>query len=594
MILRATYTRATTLTLGIVTAGVVALGGCAAPDSPTPGAPSSPISGVSDDRSGTAEGAGTSQPAAPDDVRADAPRPRAELAEGGSVTLPLPALPTNFNRFHVDGTLAAWRDVTAATDPGLYRYSPTGEVSPRTDYLTAMPTVETRDGTQVITYDLNPKAVWNDGTPIDWTAFDATWKALRAPGDQGGYNSVPDAAHARIATVAKGSRPEQVVVTMKAPTYPVSQLFPYLLHPRLADPAAFDTTMKDAPHPELRSGPFTIASVDRQNGVVQLDRNPRWWGEKPLLDHVTFRQIEPQASVPAFRNSEIDSTDISDAARVAQIQGALGLDVRTAPRVSTTVLVFNTKSPALADQQVRKALWQAIDRSALARVRFNGVDYTEQPAGSALYQPFQPEATNNMPVDHDPNAATRDLEAAGWKSGSDGIRAKDGQRLSVRFTLHGDDPMGTALAQTVQTQLKAVGVDVVIDARPLSAFGQTMTTKDFDLLMGGGASDSPSPIGAMCQTMCSTSPGNATGVGTTDLDRRIAAVDTIADDELRAAEINAIEKEWLALYGQMPLWHGPEISAWRTGLSNLGPAGFASMTPVWENVGWTREAAAHR
>nr|WP_284302632.1 ABC transporter substrate-binding protein [Mobilicoccus caccae] len=259
--------------------------------------------------------------------------------------------------------------------------------------------------------------------------------------------------------------------------------------------------------------------------------------------------------------------------------------MRTGPRLSTSVLVFNATSPALSDVAVRKALWQGIDRAQLATVRFNGLDHVETPPGSALYHPFQPEYQDNMPVRFDAAAAAQTLEGAGYTD-ENGTRAKDGKPLSIRFTIHGDDPMSTALAQTVQNQLTKIGVEAQIDARPQSAFGQTMSSRDFDVLLAGGGSDSPDPTSAMCQTMCSTSPGNASGAGTPELDERIARLGAQADDDARAAEINAIEKEWLGQYGQLPLWHGPDVYAIRTGLSGLGPAAFASLTTDWEDVGW--------
>ncbi|GMA38571.1 hypothetical protein GCM10025883_06160 [Mobilicoccus caccae] len=273
-----------------------------------------------DSRAGSGTAPPTQGASSESSLAATNPHPRADLAQGGTVTLPMAAFPTNFNRFHVEGTLAAWRDVTAATDPGLYRYSPEGEVTPRTEYLSAMPQVEDTNGTQVITYDLNPEAVWNDGTPIDWTAFEATWKARRAPIDQGGFNSVPDPAYARIASVEKGATAHQVVVTLREPHHPVTGVFSHLLHPKLGDKDAFNTLMKDDVHAELRSGPFTVSDVDRQTRTIVLEPNQKWWGDKPLLDRVVFQQIEPSTAVPAARGGDVDLADVGNVALRSQVE----------------------------------------------------------------------------------------------------------------------------------------------------------------------------------------------------------------------------------------------------------------------------------
>lgn len=358
------------------------------------------------------------------------------------------------------------------------------------------------------------------------------------------------------------------------------------MHPRLADPAAFGTLMKDDAHPELRSGPFTIASVDRQAGTVVLERNPRWWGAPALLDRIVHRQMEPTAALTAFRAGELDVVDVSRATALAQVKGAPDLDLRHGTHLGTTVLVLNARSGPLADPAVRAAVRQSLDRDQLLAVRFAGLGHTEKPAGSALYLPSQPEGRDNVPRAGSPAAARSSLDDAGWTAGADGLRAKDGRPLALRFTLHGDDPLGVALAQAVQTRLRGVGIDVQVDTRPAAAFGDTMSHRDYDLLLVGGSSDTPSPLSAMCQTMCSTSPGNASGVGTPALDAKIAALPRIADPAARARAANDVERAWLALDGQIPLWHGPDLRATRSGLANLGPAGFAELTPRWEDMGW--------
>ena len=42
------------------------------------------------------------------------------------------------------------------------------------------------------------------------------------------------------------------------------------------------------------------------------------------------------------------------------------------------------------------------------------------------------------------------LDDAGWEKGSDGIRAKDGVKLSVTYPIFSDDPTQAALAQSMQ------------------------------------------------------------------------------------------------------------------------------------------------
>ena len=45
------------------------------------------------------------------------------------------------------------------------------------DFLASEPKLTT-EPKQVVTYKINPKAIWYDGTPITWQDFDWQWKAL--------------------------------------------------------------------------------------------------------------------------------------------------------------------------------------------------------------------------------------------------------------------------------------------------------------------------------------------------------------------------------------------------------------------------------
>jgi peptide/nickel transport system substrate-binding protein len=54
------------------------------------------------------------------------------------------------------------------------------------------------------------------------------------------------------------------------------------------------------------------------------------------------------------------------------------------------------------------------------------------------------------------------LDAAGWRTGPDGIRRKNGQRLTLTLTTSPDQPMSSAVTALIQAQLRSVGVDVSV------------------------------------------------------------------------------------------------------------------------------------
>src|SRR5207247_257157 len=64
----------------------------------------------------------------------------------------------------------------------------------------------------------------------------------------------------------------------------------------------------------------------------------------------------------------------------------------------------------------------------------------------------------------DPEKAKATLEAAGWKAGADGIREKDGKKLSLRIGRRDPNPRRQQEIQLMQSQCKPAGIDFVEDA----------------------------------------------------------------------------------------------------------------------------------
>ena len=101
------------------------------------------------------------------------PQPYENIKDGGTLTTSLPEISPQFNTFQTDGTaytLTVWRWY----NPILITFTADGDAVYNPDYLTDVKQ-ETVDGNTRITYTINPKATYNDGSPIDWRSFESTW-----------------------------------------------------------------------------------------------------------------------------------------------------------------------------------------------------------------------------------------------------------------------------------------------------------------------------------------------------------------------------------------------------------------------------------
>lgn len=512
-------------------------------------------------------------------VAYDNPQPRENIQDGGELRLDVAELGPNFNSFHVDGGTAYVHNLMTWVAPQLWRYSVTGVATPNTDYLLSAELIS--EDPETVRYVLHPEARWNDGTPIDWTAFETAWKTQS--GTDPRYNPQSTVGYDSIASVSRGETDKEVIVTFARPFYPFEYLFQELPHPKNSDPDFFRTGWINQLNPELLAGPFTIGTLSETRLV--LVRNPAWWGEPAKLDRVIYLQMEDQASINAFQNGETDAVSVYSADRRRQIRNMSDVQIRRGYAAFTAVFTMGQDSELFSDPNARRAFVLGTDRALLREIRFQGLDWEEPPPGSVLMMPWQDGYEDNLvDLHYDPAAAARVLDEGGWVPGDDGYRYKDGRIASFRFVTFGDDPMSAALARAQQQMARSIGLRMEIDNRKSADFSPTITSGDFDVVLMGWRMSDPYGYVSACQLFCSDSESNYSRLGTPAIDELLRQPGTIPDRAAAYAAANRAEREALQLIGTYPLFNGPLDYAVRKGLANFGSVGFAS--PERKNVGW--------
>lgn len=515
----------------------------------------------------------------------DNPQPRSNVRDGGTLTLPVGEIGPNFNTFSVDGHSVDLAHILNWITPRLWNYSVTGEASPNEDYLQSVELISATPET--VKYTLNPAARWNDGTPIDWTTFETTWKTQRG-GDER-FNPASTSGYSAIGSVRKGERDNEVIVTFDEPTYPYEYLFNYLAHPKNGDADFYRKGWIRDLHPELLAGPFAVESLSPDRLV--LVRNPKWWGDPPKLDSVVYRQMDDVASVNAFQNGEVDTTTVTGGRATAdllkQIGGMPNAQIRLGFNIGASVYTMGEDSALFKDAAVRKAFVLGTDRALLVEIRYQGMGWKEEAPGSEILYPWQNGYRDNIPdLRYDPAQAKAILDRAGWQQGEDGFRHKGGNVATFTYVTFGDEPVFIAMARAQQKMAQDIGLDMRIDVRRSADFSKTLTEGTFDVVAMGWQSEDPFGYVQGCQLYCSDSESNFSAIGDAEVDKLLTTVSAIRDQAQALGAFNDAEARALHLIGTFPLYNGPLQFAVKKGLANFGPAGFTVRAA--QDVGWQK------
>ena len=129
----------------------------------------------------------------------------------------------------------------------------------------------------------------------------------------------------------------------------------------------------------------------------------------------------------------------------------------------------------LADADVRLAVQKAIDRKSYATTVYS----PDFPVVQGVYDVTTPYARDEShKLVFDPQGATQLLDRAGWKPGQDGIRAKDGKRLTLVYNIPGKETAGDVL---IQDQLRKVGIDLKLKVQTTTEWFATNASGNYDL-----------------------------------------------------------------------------------------------------------------
>jgi peptide/nickel transport system substrate-binding protein len=442
-----------------------------------------------------------------------------------------------------------------------------------------------RDGT-LYTYHLRGGVLWHDGVPLTSRDVAFSWRVIMNPRNnvlhREGYDQV-----ARIDTPDDRT----VVVHLKRRDPPfVTQFFTTLQEG--AKPVVPEHLLRGAPEindvpfnaQPVGTGPFRFVAWDRGRRIT-LVANERYFKGRPKLDRVELSILPDMNTITtAVRTHEIDMPVSADPLMYDRFRATPGLRAMLTGWNSQRFLMLDDARPALRHVEVRRAIARAIDYSVFTGKMTYG---TAQPARDIVPRSSIGFA-NNPAYRHDPAAARALLERAGWRTGPDGVRAKDGTRLDLVFVIAAGG-RDAAYAVQLQQMLRAVGIGVTIKSYPYKgvfAFDGPIVNGRFDLAIF--ANTLPyDPDSTSTLTCANFAPKGENESRTCDpvidaLERAGLATD---DPRKRAAIYRAIGRRVHETVPFIPLFAQRRVSVFNDDLRGYAPAPVAA--PWWNAYQWS-------
>jgi len=240
-----------------------------------------------------------------------------------------------------------------------------------------------------------------------------------------------------------------------------------------ADPADWGSdggsTGQDASR-VIGTGPFKFVEWALGDHVT-LEKNADYWDTTniPVIDTYVYKVVaEATTAIAELQTGESDVIEVPFAQANDLRESNPELNIVDFDTLAFNFYITNqdeAKGEVFTDVKVRQALQYALDRDLLADIVYDGFAIRADGTQPVLSIAYAPDRVNTI-YTYDPDKAKSLLEEAGWTEGGDGIREKDGQRLSFECTYA--EGAATYLAQIpyMQQAWREVGVEMLPSAIP--------------------------------------------------------------------------------------------------------------------------------
>lgn len=227
-------------------------------------------------------------------------------------------------------------------------------------------------------------------------------------------------------------------------------------------------------------GPFVLKEWVPGSHLLLVKNASYWKPGRPYLDRIVYKIVpDANALLNQLETGDVDTRVRLVSEHVDPVKKLGNLNLVSVPTVTPWLLWMNHTVAPFAEKPVRQALAYGFDKERLVKTILGG-------NATAAWQLLPPVswAYNPKIVHHayNPGGSRSLLDGTGWKTGPDGIRVRDGKRLSFEIANIGGEQERVQVLSFVQQQWREIGVEARIRTVDVGAmWGNMLPKRQFEM-----------------------------------------------------------------------------------------------------------------
>lgn len=403
------------------------------------------------------------------------------------------------------------------------------------------------DGT-VYTFTLRANLRWHDGEPLTADDVAFTLRTLKRPDFPG-----PPALSAVWKDVLVDKLDDRrVQFTLGVPygAFPTIAALPILPEHLLREVPLDAWGAQGFGRKPVGSGPYRLTALDAQRAL--LTANSDYHGQPPFIEQIELRFFgDTDGALQALDGGEIDALGyLATRQQGPQILPA-GIRRYEAPLDEYSVLTFNLRRPPLDRVELRRALAQGLDRTALLTAALDGQATLLDTPILPGWWAYDPQAAW-YPADSAKAAET--LGELGYTPGPDGVRTRNGQQLTIELVTDTTADR-TAAAAEIARQWGTIGVGVEVVPLDGTVLEQRLRDHDFDLALHGWVGLGSDPdVFELWHSSQAAGGANYAGLNDEQIDEALLKGRDQSELAARAQSYASFQQRWIDLVPSIMLY----------------------------------------